>query len=162
MKDNSNLQIVKRLLELSKNQLEYSEFPKAYNKEHIFLANVLNDARQSLEREFADAFKIAVGRYKASLEKSGEFGWFHKPEELVYLQMQIDQLKYAVYGESSVREIKFNESLGKAAYKDLIEQIDRTVLMNEKELEKFRAECERLSAEVLDEILAEEAAEKKQ
>lgn len=149
---NDNLDIVKRLLELSRNQLEYSSFPKPWNEEHMFLSNHLNEARHRIELEFNEALGKAVSAYKASL-KEREFGWFHAPEKLVYLRMQINQLIYAVYGNKYIHEIKFNKALGDEAYKDLIEQIDRTLLMTPLELEKHNEELNLLSRQISDEML---------
>jgi hypothetical protein len=154
MRSTENLKILSRLLEIAKNPLEYSLYPKPFKEEHIFLANHLNEARQRLEVEFNNAFKKAVGAYKSTLKEHG-FGYFHSPETLVYIRMQINQISYVVYGDY-VHEIKFNEDLGKAAYKDLIEQIDRTVLMTPAQLKKHTAECNRISKEIIDEILKEE------
>jgi len=156
--DNSNLKIVSRLLELAKNPIDYSVFPKEYKEENIFLANVLNDSVKKLEWEFAECFKRIVGNYKESLSLNKGFGWFHRPEEIVWIRMQINQLLYAIYGERFVHEIKFNKELGDEAYLDLINQIDRTVLMTPEEVEKLNEEIGRLSKEILDEILQEEAA----
>jgi len=157
--ENSNLKIVSRLLELSKNQIDYSEFPKECRKEHIYLANVLNDSVKKLEWEFAECFKRAVGNYKQTLAKGKKFGWFHKPEELVYIKMQINQLLYAIYGERFIHEIKFKPELKNEAYLDLINQIDRTVLMTSKELKKHNEEINKMAKEIMDEILREEKAE---
>lgn len=159
--EDSNLGILKRLLEIAKNPLDWSVYPKSYKEEHLFLANVINDSIRVHEREFAEAFQQAVGSYKQSLEKGAGYGWFHEPEKLVWINTQLNQLKYAVYGERFVHEIRFNEGLSKAAYKDLIEQIDRTALMTEEQLMQHRAECNKLSQEIVDEMLKEIEKEKK-
>jgi hypothetical protein len=156
--ENTNLEIVKRLLELSRNQLEYSLFPKNFKEEHIFLPNVLNIAMTHYQQQFDKAFREAVGEYKSKLSE-GKYGWFHKPEELVWLRMEMNQIRYAIYG-STLTEIKFNKSLGESAYKDLIEQIDRTVLMTPKELEAFWAEINEISKQVIAEIEQEQKGNK--
>lgn len=154
---NSNLEIVSRLLELSKNQIEFNVFPKECREEYIFLSNVLNDSVKKLEWEFAECFKRAVGNYKQSLLMGNGFGWFHNPEELVWIKMQINQLLYTIYGERFIHEIKFKSELGNEAYLDLINQIDRTVLMTSEELQKHNEEIDKMSKEILDEILREES-----
>ncbi len=157
----SNLKIVQRLLELAKNQPGYNEerplFPKSYDTEQIWLANVLNDSRNIMEREFKEEFQRVVAQYKMTLKEGKGYGWFHSPEKLEWIKMQINQLKYVVYGEEYIREIKFNDSLKNKAYKDFIEQIDRTVLMTPAQLKKHDAEINRISKEVMAEILKEES-----
>ncbi len=155
MKDNSNLQIVKRLLELSKNQLDYSTFPKPFKEEYIWLSNLLNDALSVARKEFSEAFQKAVGDYKGSLAEGKGYGWFHNSENLVWKQTKVKQIQYAIYGDE-IGEIKFNEELGNAAYKDLIMQIDRTVLMTEKELKLHNKEMSVVMKKIIDEILKEE------
>ena len=160
MENNSNINIVSRLLELSKNKLDYSVLPKPYKEEHIFLANILNHALVNLEREFNDKFKIAVMSYKETLSGKGRFkkskhGYFYNHENLLYINMQINQLKYAIYGDRFVHELKWNEHLGQKAYKDLIEQIDRTVLMEPDELRKHNKNVNKIANEILQEILNE-------
>jgi hypothetical protein len=153
---NDNLKIVERLFEMAKNELHYSEFPKAYNKEHIFLANYLNCAATDLEREFNDTFKYAVGNYKNSLKEGKKYGWFHSPEKLIYINMQLNQIRYAVYGERHVRELVFKKELGNAAYKDLINQIDCTVLMTDIQKKKHMDKCNKMAKKIMAEILKEE------
>ena len=153
--DNKNLSIVGRLLELAKNPLEYTVYPKECRQEYIFLSNTLQYAKVNIEREFNEAFKMSVGRYKQSLEKDKGYGWFHAPEKLVWLQMQINQLDYAIYGERFIREIRFNESLGKDAYRDLICQIDRTALMNEQELKEHQKQIEKITTDLAARIVAQ-------
>ncbi len=151
----SNLHIVQRLLELAKNQIEYNVYPKHYKEEHIFLSNMLSDSLRKHEDEFARKFQEAVGQYKGSL-RDKTYGWFHSPEKLVWLNMEINQLKYAIYGERFVHELNFNEDLGNDAYRDFICQINRTVLMTPEELKIHNDEVNKLSMEILQEILAEE------
>lgn len=152
-----NLKIISRLVELSKNELHYSQMPQPYNKEYIFLANHLNAAIVNLEYEFQDAFRYAVGKYKQSLgESTTGFGWFHEPEKLIYIRMQINQLKYAIYGAEFAHDLIFKEELGSGAYKDLIEQIDRTVLMTPEEKKSYEEEINKIGMEVIKELLAEE------
>ncbi len=150
----SNIKIVERLLELVKNGLEYSLRPKGYMTEHMFLANVLNDSLHRMELEFKDKFRNVVAEYKRNLSK-GEYGWFHKYDDLEWLNTYMNQVKYAVYGKDYIREIKFDDSLGKDAYRDFICQIDRTALMSPEELKAHNEELERISAEVVEEILKE-------
>jgi hypothetical protein len=149
----SNLRIVERLLELSKNPMEYSVFPKECRKEYIFLSNVLNDALNCAEHEAEKSFKQAVQYYKNSLDDGSEYGWFHKPEDLVWNYNKIDQITYAIYGEKHIRNIVWNDQLGKGAYKDLIEQIDKTVIMSEKEKKDHYKAISRISKELVKEIL---------
>lgn len=157
MQEDSNLHIVKRLAELAKNPLDYSVYPKPFRQEHIFLANWLNDALRQEEREFAEKFQRAVGKYKSTLSEGKGYGWFHNDENLCWSFMTIQQLKYVIYGEKfTLRQIKFNKALGNLAYKDLIEQIDRTALMTDEELKAHNEECNRIAEEVMMEILAEE------
>lgn len=155
----TNFQIVQRLFELSKNRLDYSPEPKGYKDAYLWLANYLNCAIKDLEREFNDKFAYAVSIYTMNLREQGH-GWFYEPETLVYKRAQINQLIYAVYGERSVSEISFKKELGSDAYRDLIEQIDRTVLMSEEEKKAHDAQCAAFAREIIDEILAEEQAEK--
>ncbi len=152
----TNLQIVQRLLELSRNELSYSIFPQPYDKEYIFLANVINDSRKILDHEFAEAFQQAVGQYKSSLAKNKKYGWFNKPERLIWINMQKNQLNYAVYGERHVRELKFNADLGNMAYKNLIEQIDCTVLMSAKQKKEHLKKCDAMLLEIIKEIETED------
>lgn len=156
MKKNDNLEIITRLLELARNPLEYSVFPKEYKQEYVFLANVINDSISRLEHEFDEAFKYAVGRYKSSLKEDKGYGWFHSPEKLIWINTQLNQLRYAVYGERHVRELKWNEHLGDMAYRDLLDQIDRTVFMTPDELKEFNEKINQMALEVLNEILEEE------
>ena len=160
MEENSNLKIVQRLLELSKNTLDYSVHPQEFKKEYIFLANVLNDSLDRLRHEFADAFKQIVGQYKNSLKEGKGYGWFHSPEKLEWIQTYINQLDYAVYGEKFTRQLKFKSELKNKAYKNFIEQIDRTVLMTPTQLKKHNAQCNKIAKEIMDEILAEEKKQK--
>lgn len=92
-----------------------------------------------------------------NLEKDGKYGWFHSPEKLEWIGMQINQLKYVVYGEEFTRTLKFNKELGKDAYRDFICQVDRTVLMSDDELRAHNLELERISFEVANEILKQES-----
>lgn len=153
MENNDNLLIIKRLIEIAKNPLTYSEFPKSYKEEYIFLPNILNSAIKDLENEFNEAFKYAVGNYKLTLEQNKGYGWFHNPSKLVYIKTRINQLKYIIYGDRCVNEIKFNEDLGNEAYKDLILQIDRSVLMSSEEKIEYYKQLEEISRELIDEIL---------
>ena len=155
-----NLQIIQRLLEIGKNPLVISLVPKDFKEEHIFLANILNYALTNMEREFNENFKKAVAQYKGSLKEEKGYGWFHNPENLVYENMYINQLKYIIYGERFVSTIKFKEELGKKAYLDLINQIDRTALMTPAQLKKHNAACNRIANDILKEILAEEKKKK--
>lgn len=153
----SNLEIVARLIEIAKNQLEYSTFPKQFKDEYIFIADVFTDSIKEHEREFDTAFQKAVGNYKSTLAQDGKgFGWFHSPEKLEWINMRINQMKYIVYGDRFTREIKFNKALGKDAYKDMIEQIDRTVLMSEEEKKAHYEHYCMLSKEIKAKILKEE------
>lgn len=162
MNENSNLNIVKRLALLSQNQVEYNEFPRAYNEEYIFLANWLNSAARDAENDFNKTFQYAVGNYKSTLKESGKgYGWFHNAGNLVHQANTLDQIHYAIYGERHIRGIRWNAQLKNMAYKDLIEQIDRTVLMTEAQLKKHRATCNKLAKKIMDEILAEEKKEQK-
>jgi len=159
-----NLSIVQRLLELSRNKMDYTLLPKSFKEEYIFLANVLHCAKKDYQQKFNDAFRDAVSYYKRNLEESGTHGWWNNPEELVYIQMQINQIDYIIYGGDVIeqKELKFREELKEEAYKDLILQIDRTVLMSDEELKEFNAEVNRLSIEICDELLAEIKLEEKQ
>ncbi len=117
-----NLQIIQRLLELGKNPLILTgDLPGDFKKEHLFLCNILQYAVVNLEREFNDAFRHAVNVYKVNLSdpKHG-YGFFHNAENLLYLNMQINQIKYAIYGEKFIHVYKFNEDLKELAYKDLL------------------------------------------
>lgn len=156
MKHNDNLSICHRLLDLSKNELVYNVYPGNFKSEYIFLANALNDSISRLEHEFDDAFKNAVGTYKASLREGKGYGWFHAPEKLCYIRMQINQLLYAVYGDQFCHELVFREELGKMAYKDLIEQIDRTAIMTQSQLKSHNKKIEKISADIVKELLKEE------
>jgi hypothetical protein len=142
---------------LSKNKLEYTVIPKECKSEYIFLSNVINYALVNLEREFDDKFKYAVGNYKQSKKESKKkYGWFHGYENLLYIDMQINQLKYVIYGDKFVRQLKWNEELGDAVYEDLIKQIDPTVLMTPKQLKDHNNRISKMAKEIMDEILAEE------
>lgn len=132
--------------------MDYSLQPKSFKEEYIFLANVLNEALRRYEVDFSETFQKAVGNYKSTLAQGKGYGWFHAPENLVWKNTRINQLKYAIYGDTFVHIITFNKQLGKEAYKDLIEQIDRTVLMTPEELEVYRKECNDLAAEILEEL----------
>jgi hypothetical protein len=154
----SNVHIVQRLLELAKNPLEYSTSPKHFKKEHMFLSNVLSDSLRKHEDEFAKAFKYAVGTYKSNLAENKEYGWFNDPSQLEFINTYINQLKYAIYGDQFERKLKFNNKLGKEAYKDFICQIDRTVLMTPKELEKHNKQVNKIAGDILAEILKESKA----
>lgn len=156
MKNNSNPQIVVRLFELSKNKLAYNYYPKPFKKEYIWLSNILNDGLRQVEREFSDAFRKAIGEYKQTLEKEGKgFGWFHNAENLIWIRTQYNQLKYAIYGDVW-EDLVFRAELGNEAYKDLIMQIDRTVLMSPEELKHHEEEWASVPREILDELLKEE------
>jgi len=163
MNRTQNLQIIERLLKLAKNSIGGDGImPLRYDKEYIFLANILNHALVNLENKFNDRFKYCVSIYKMNLKESkNKYGWFHKPEELIWTNMQINQLKFAIYGESLTRELVFVKELKEAAYLDLINQIDPTVLMTPKELEKHTKECNKIALDILNEILAEEKQNKK-
>jgi len=157
METTENLKIVQRLLELAKNELEYSTYPKPFKEEHIFLPNVLNSALKDLENEFSEKFKRCVGAYKSTLkEQKKGYGWFHSPENLIYINMKINQLKWVVYGDRFVREIRFNEELGNKAYKDLIDQIDCTVLMSETKRKAHAKKCNEMAIRIVNEILEKE------
>jgi len=155
--DNSNLQIIQRLLELGKNPYgTYELFPQGFKTEYMFLSNVLSDGLARMEWEFTEKFKTAVNSYKQSKKASGKkYGWFHSPENLVWCNTYINQIKYAIYGDSFIHEIKFNPELKEKAYLDLINQIDRTALMTPYQLKKHNAECNRMSLEILEELTAE-------
>ncbi len=153
-----NLKIVERLLEIVKNELDYSHFPKPFKQEYMFLSNVLSDAKRKRENEFNEAFKEIVGQYKQTLAKEG-YGWFRAPEKLCWLRVYINQLDYAIYGGKDhydQKELFFNEKLKEGAYLDFINQIDRTALMTSEELKIHNEECNRIGLEILNEILAEE------
>ena len=161
MEDTHNLQIVQRLVELATNTLDYSLFPKPYKEQYIFLANVINDSLSKIESEFNKEFERIVSCYKETLSGKGrfpktKFGWFHNPEKIVYINTQMNQLRYAIYGERHVREIKFNEKLKNRAYKDLIQQIDCTVLMTPTQLKTHQSKCSAIAKRVMSEILKEE------
>lgn len=160
--ENSNLQIVQRLLELSKNRMEgYTLFPRPFKKEQIWLSNVLNDSLNLMEAEFNRKFQEIVGHYKSSLKEGKGYGWFHSPEKLAWGRMQINQLSYAIYGDKFThKELEFKEELGNDAYREFICQIDRTVLMTPKELKEHNEQINRMAKEILDEILAEEKEKK--
>lgn len=164
-KEDSNLNIIKRLLELGRNQMDgYTLFPRPYKEEQIWLANILSDSLRRKEADFAEVFRTAVGHYKSSLKEGKGYGWFHGAEKLVWAKMQINQLMYAIYGDerftATMQDLRFNEELGKDAYRDLICQIDRTVLMTPEELERHNEECNRMAMEILDEIKKEEEEKK--
>ena len=162
MSENSNIQIVQRLLELAKNPLDYSASPKNFKQEHIFLSNVLNDSKARMEREFNEAFKEIVGQYKRTLKEGKGYGWFHDPEKLEWKQNYINQVDYAIYGDKFTRkQLKFNEKLKNKAYKDFIEQIDRTALMTPIQLKKHNEQCNKIAKEIMAEILAEEKTKNK-
>lgn len=155
----SNLEIVQRLLELSKNERCFSNdvYSVDFKKEHIFLSNILNYALVNAEREFNEKFKMCVNQYKGNLKNSKDgFGWFHSPENLIYQNAYINQIKYAIYGDRFIHVYSFKKELGKEAYKDLILQIDATVLMTPKELAAHQKRCNELAKEIIDEMLAEE------
>ena len=40
-----------------------------------------------------------------------KYGWFHDPEKLIWTNMQMNQLKFAIYGEGHTKELIFNEDL---------------------------------------------------
>lgn len=162
MNKTENLQILERLLKLAKNSIEYNVMPQSYDKEYIFLPNILQYALVNLEREFNDRFQYCVNHYKMNLkEGKNKHGWFSSPEKLIWINMQINQLKFAIYGERHTRELVFNEKLKEAAYLDLINQIDCTVLMTSKQLEKHNRECNKMAMDILNEILEEEKQNKK-
>lgn len=158
---NGNLQIVQRLLELSTNTVKWSVYPNDYNKEHLYLSNILNYAAHSLENEFSECFKKAVGEYTSSLKENKRYGWFYSPDKLVWKRTQINQITYAIYGKDYVHEIKFNEHLGKAAYKDLINQVDRTALMTPAQIRLHELKCNKIAKKIVDKILAEEKLDTK-
>ncbi len=155
MRKNDNIEIVQRMLEIGKNDLDYSVFPKPFKEEHIFLSNVLSDALRKEETDFNEDFKKAVGEYKRNLKEKG-WGWFYAPEKLIWSNTIINQLKYVIYGDRFIREYKFNETLGKGAYKDLINQIDRTALMSERQKKALNKRTSKLAMDILNELLEEE------
>lgn len=163
MEENSNLKIVQRLLELAKNQIgEYNLFPRPFKEEQIWLANILHDSLHKHEAEFKAKFQEIVGHYKASLKDKLGYGWFHSAEKLVWKQMQINQLMYAIYGDKfQNKDLVFNKKLGNDAYRDFICQIDRTALMTPKELEIHHKECNKIGKEIVAEILKKEKGDKK-
>lgn len=150
----TNIQIISRLIELAKNELTYSEYPRPHKQEYIFIANALNAAVREVEIEFERAFREAVSHYKQSLANNNGRGWFHEPEKLVYLDMSRNQLLWAIYGHE-LKDIVFNEEMGESAYLDLINQIDRTVLMTEEERRVHLEECNSLALKILEEIRLE-------
>lgn len=157
MKRVDNLKIVQRLVEICKNELQYDVYPKPFKEEHIFLSNELNYALVAREREFNETFKQCVGKYKSTLEKNKKYGWFNSPENLIWKYMYINQLKYIIYGERySDKDLVFREELKEMAYLDLINQIDRTALMTEKELKEHQEKCNAMAMEILEELLKEE------
>lgn len=162
--DNSNLAIVKRLLELGKNQPGYNEkrpsFPRPYKEEQIWLSNILTDSLQNEEREFKEKFANIVNEYKRTLREKKTYGWFHGADSLEWSMVHINQLKYAIYGDVFERPLEFKQSLGNEAYKDFIEQIDRTVLMTPAQLKKHNQEINRISNDILKEILEEKKTKK--
>jgi hypothetical protein len=153
---NQNLHIVERMLEIAKNTMEFSIYPKTFKEEHIFLSNILNDSKQKIQVEFDAEFKKAVGQYKLTLKEKKGYGWFHSPERIVWLKTRLNQLTYIIYGENYIKEIIFNDKLGDKAYKDLINQIDSTALMNTAQLKKHNADIARISKDIMKEILADE------
>ncbi len=163
MNKTENLQILERLLKLAKNSIAGDGImPNSYYKEYIFLSNILNHALVNLENKFNDQFKYCVSIYKMNLKDGkNKYGWFHDPEKLIWTNMQMNQLKFAIYGEGHTKELIFNEDLKESAYLDLINQIDCTVLMTPKELEKHNKECNKIALDILSEILAEEKQNKK-
>ena len=161
MNNTDNLKIVQRVLELAGNRLEYTVHPKTFKEEHIFLANVLNTSLSKLQDEFDKEFKKIVLTYKETLSGKGRFpksrlGWFHDPEKIIWINMQMNQLRYAIYGEEYTREIVYKPQLKARAYKDLIQQIDCTVLMTPAELKKHMAQCNKIAKDVVNKILKEE------
>ncbi len=164
MESNTNIQIVQRLLELSKNEIGgYSIFPRNFKEERIWLANILSDSMRQHEAEFAQEFREIVGHYKSSLKEGKGYGWFHSPEKLAWKKMQINQLIYAIYGDkytNAEKELKFNKKLGNDAYRDFICQIDPTVLMTPAQLKKHNSQCNKIASEILSEILKEKEKNK--
>jgi len=162
--DNSNLAIIQRLLELGKNQLGYNEkrpsFPRPYKEEQIWLSNILTDSLRNEEREFNEEFQKIVARYKMTFALKKGYGWFQNAEKLEWLNTKINQLKYIIYGDVFERPIEFNPSLGNKAYKDFIEQIDRTVLMTPAQLKKHNQQINKISKDILKEILEEKKTKK--
>ncbi len=159
MDKSSNMQIMKRLLEIAKNPKGSIGDVLPFKEQYIFLSNILNVALNDYEKEFDEMFNTAVNQYKNTLANEGKgYGWFHSVDNLLYVSMQISQLKYIIYGEesASLRDYTFNEELKEGAYKDFIEQVDRTVLMTPEELKKHNEKINRLSLDILEEILKEE------
>jgi len=160
MEENSNLKIVQRLLELSRNEPGYNEerpmFPREYKQEQIWLANILSDSLHKEERNFKAIFTMAVAEYKMNLKKGKGYGWFNSgtAEKLEWSNTHINQMTYAIYGERFERPLRFKSSLKNKAYKDFINQIDRTVLMTPRQLKKHNSDINRISKELVKEILA--------
>ena len=159
---NENLDIIKRLIEIAKNPLDYSTFPKPFKEEHIFLSNELSEALKYRQREFDEYFQKCVGNYKSTLENEGKgYGWFHSPEKLIWKHTYVNQLHYIIYGDRYTdRELVFREELKTDAYKDLILQVSGIALMTDEELVIHNEKSNELVKSIMEEILAEEKLKK--
>jgi hypothetical protein len=158
MHSDNNFQIVKRLAELAKNQLVYNALPRPVKEEYVFLSNMFQYGYAHAEQQFNEKFKLCVGNYKHTLEKEGKgFGWFHDADKLIWLRMRMNQFSYIIYGDDFIRdELVFKRELGNDAYRDLIEQIDRTVLMTPEEIKTMHEEMGLMMNDILNEVLENE------
>ena len=137
---NNNLEILKRLSEMCKNVFSYDyNINKDYKKEYIFLSNILNTASDVLEREFQYELQRVLNTYNQTLSIHG-IGYFDV-ERLIHLHTQINQLSYIIYG-SEQSNLVFKKELGDLAYKDLLDQIDVTLLMSFEEKIKYNNKIE--------------------